>query len=390
MNTTGTGSGASGGLRLSAALGAAALCVLPVTLLAQDAAPPRVSIAAAYSEEIVDEAVFIGRGEAIDKVNIVARVSGFLEESLVNDGSPVEQGDLLFRIEDDSYAATLEARKADLARAEANLELAILELDRKQELMSRGSVPVSERDLARANKLVAEAEVRAAKAAIRQAELDLSYTEVSAPFPGRIGSLDISVGDLVGPGTPPLVTLIRESPIYVTFSLDEKQLTDVIEAFGNNSTAVTRGDVGPDVFVELPNGSTLDETGRVVFIDNRIDPTTGAVALRAQFDNDAGLIVDGAFLNVRIQALEPVVKTLVPLAAVQRDQRGDFVLLVNQNQMVEQRYIETGDQVETAIVVTEGLQPGESVIVEGLQRVRPGVPVDPVLTGTADADAAGE
>ena len=366
-------------------LAAALLGFTALPSLAQETEAPRVGIAAAYSEEIIDEAVFIARGEAIDKVNIVARVNGYLEESFVRDGARVEQGELLFRIEEDAYEATLESRKADLARAEASLELANLELDRKEELMQRGSVPVSERDVARANKLVAEAEVRASQAAIQQAELDLSYTEIHAPFPGRIGSVNISIGDVVGPNTPPLVTLIRQSPIYVNFSLDEKQLTEVIERLGDEATDLPEGDVGPEVYVELPNGTTLDEVGRVVFVDNRIDPTTGAVSVRAEFDNERGLIIDGAFLNVRIQALKPELKTLVSQSALQRDQRGDFVLVVNDNQMAEQRYIQTGDQVETAIVVTEGLQPGEAVIVEGLQRVRPGVPVDPVLTGTQDA-----
>jgi RND family efflux transporter MFP subunit len=351
---------------------------------AQDATPPRVIIAAAYSEEIIEEAVFIGRGEAIDMVDIVARVNGFLEETTVANGALVAEGDLLFRIEPDAYEAALEARRADLARAEANLELAELELARKEELLRRGSVPVSERDLARANKLSADAEIRAAQAAIRQAELDLSYTEIHAPFPGRVGRVAISVGDLVGPGTPPLVTLIRESPIYVAFSLDEKQLTDINQNLAERGQRIEASGRSPDVFVQLPNGTDLGETGRIVFLDNRIDPATGAVTVRAEFDNAERLIFDGAFVNVRIQAVEPVTRTLVPQPALQRDQRGDFVLVVNDQQMVEQRYILTGDQVGTAVIVTEGLQPGEAVIVEGLQRVRPGVPVDPVLVGTVE------
>lgn len=365
------------------------LCILTAMALftarpvfAQDSeAVPKVSVAAAYTEDIQREISFIGRGEAIDTVDIIARVSGFVENIAVGDGAVVESGDLLFEIEPDTYEATLESRRADLARAEANLNLRQVELARKEELFRRGSVPASERDVARANELAAEADVRSAKAAIRQAELDLSYTKVQAPFTGRIGRLNASVGDLVGPSAAPLVTLVREAPIFVTFSLSEKQLVDILERLDTSAAEIGGKVDAPDVYVELPNGSRLDETGKIVFGDNRVDPTTGTIAIRAEFENKKGLIVDGAFLNVHIQETEPVSEVLIPQAAVQRDQRGDFVLVVNESQMVEQRYIQSGDQIGTAVVVQDGLREGEAVIVEGLQRVRPGVAVEAIVAG---------
>jgi len=359
------------------------LSVCATTAHAQDdaAANPRVTIAAAYTEELIEEARFLGRGEAVSKTDVIARVTGFVEEVPVRDGTRVTPGDVLFKIEDDTYAATLASRNADLGRAEATLELTSIELERKRLLVERGSSPVSELDIARANEKVAEADVAAAKAAIQQAQLELSYTDIVAPFAGRVGRVNVSSGSLVGPTSGPLLTVVSESPIYVEFSLSEPQLANVLEQLETDVNGLAGSDASPDVFVELPNGSVLDEAGRIIFLDNQIDPTTGTIAIRAQFANERGLILDGAFVNVRIQALEPTTSILIPQAAVQRDQRGDFVLVVTDQGLVEQRYVTLGRQVETATVVQDGLRAGESVIVEGLQRVRPGVAVDAVLAG---------
>ena len=362
----------------------ALIVALALPAAAQDGggAPPKVQVAAAYTDEVTETATFIGRVEAIDKVGIVARVSGFLEDVKVADGAEVIAGEVLFQIEPDSYRATQAARQADLASARAALDLAMIELRRTSELVNRDASPQSELDTAQANRSTAEANVKAADAALRQADLDLGYTVITAPFDGRIGRIERSVGDLVGPDAGPLVTLVREAPIFVDFSLSERQMIEVLQQHERNPDDPDRLANAPEVHVILPNGDELDETGRIAFADNRVDPATGTVAVRARFPNADRLLIDGGFLNIRIDAAQPVARLLIPQAAVQRDQRGDFVLTVNAQGMVEQRYVTLGDQVGTAVIVQDGLVEGERVITEGLQRVRPGVPVDAVLAAS--------
>lgn len=361
-----------------------ALLVTTHTGMAQDTPPaPKVSIAVAHTEGVVADLSLIGRGRAIDKVDIVARVSGFLQKLNVTNGADVKMGDILFEIESGTYSATASAKEADKASAVANLKLAEIELDRKTELFRREAGTAADRDIAQANYQVAEANIEIADAAVELAELDLSYTKVVAPFDGRIGRANPSVGELVSPNTGPLVTLIRTAPMHVAFSLTEKQLVNFLQAYNVSLNKVTDESQSPDVYVTLPNGTELGEVGHIVFADNRIDPVTNTVSLDVEFPNAEGLLFDGSYVTLRIEDTEPTDRLLIPQAAVQRDQRGDFVLVVGSEKLVEQRYVTLGRQIEASVVVEEGLQEGESVIIEGLQRVRPGVEVDAVLAGSA-------
>ncbi len=368
--------------------------VLSVTFLSaqfsmaqEQAAPaPKVVISAAYSKELLSETTFVGRGEAAAVTDLVARVTGIVTEIVAEEGSLVKTGDVIFKIEPDTYAAEVAGQKAAVQRAEANVKLAEIELVRKTELFRRDTIAESEKDIAEANASVAEADLSSAQASLKEAELNLERTTITAPFDGRIGRSNISLGALVGPSTGPLATVVQETPTYVTFSLSESQLLGVLDRLDKGVDDLVNDGESPNVFVKLPHSTLLDEPGEIVFIDNQIDPSTGTISLRAKFQNDRRMILDGGFVSVVIEALEPTLSVLIPQNAVQRDQRGDFLLVVTDKQLVEQRYVVLGAQHEIDVVVTEGLREGESVIVEGLQRVRPGVEVNAVLAGTAEGN----
>ena len=342
------------------------------------AAAPKVTVAAARIEQITGDTTFIGRVEAVDSVALVARVSGYLRAVEVANGAQVTAGQALFVIEPENYEATVQSSKAQLERAKAAQTLARIELDRKEQLVRKGAVPQSELDIATANEKAAQADIAAAAAALQQAELNLSYTRMTAPFDGQIGRIAKSVGDLVGPDTGALATLVRTSPIYVTFSVSERQIANLMEARLADGANPSTTPMELPIQVDLPNGKRLDEVGVLAFSDNRIDPATGTLAVRAEFPNAAGLLIPGAFVTLHVQTAEPRPEIVIPQAAVQRDQRGPFVLVIGAQQTVEQRYVTTGGTEGTEVIVDSGLAPGESVIVEGLQRVKPGVPVQPV------------
>lgn len=369
----------SGGLVCFAALSLGACNSEEKT--AAEAPPPSVMVSAARTEEIRRSADFVGQVQAVDDIQLVARVSGFLESKNVEDGAKVDKGALLFTIEKAPYEAALLSAKADQAKAEADDALKLADLERDRDLYEKGHVSKAKYEATLASREQAAAAVEASKAAVTQAELNLSYTDIKAPFAGQIGKTNYSVGDVVGPSSNPLTRLVRLSPIYVSFSLSEQDFLTAVKGGALSPEEIRASEQRPNVGLILPNGVKFDEVGEIVFIDNVVDPKTGTIAMRAQFKNDKNVLVPGTFVTVILEASQAQQELVIPQAAVQRDQRGAFVLAVNDQEMVEQRYVDLGDQYETDYVVEQGLQPGERVIVQGLQKVRPGVPVNAVIAG---------
>ncbi len=344
---------------------------------AQPEVSPTVTVAPVVRREVEESLSFVGRVEAVDEVELRARIPGFLRERAFVEGQDVEVGDLLFRIEPEPYEAAVALAEANLESARARIPETARALERAEQLLSRGNISEASVDEARAAALQAEAAVRAREAELQQARINLSYTEIAAPIDGRMGRSAFTVGNLIGPDSGVLAELIALDPIYVTFAVSEG---DVIE-FRRQRLAGTSPAVA-DVVLELslPDGSSYEETGGIDFIDSRVDPATGTVPVRGVFPNNDRLLQPGAFVTVGVGTTTPTIAMTVPQAAVQQDQGGRFVLVVGEDNQVETRRIETGSKQGTDWVVQSGLDEGDMVIVEGLQRIRPGVAVNPVPT----------
>lgn len=342
------------------------------------APPPSVTVAKVTSQDVRQSESFVGQIAAVDQVDLVARVSGFLEDKAVPDGSFVKQDDLLFTIEKAEYEAQLTKAKADVASAKADAALKAADEKRDKDLLDKGHVSEAAYEATLAQKQQAEASVEAAQSALQQAELNLSYTDISAPFPGQIGKSTFSVGELVGPNTSSLAKLIRLAPVYVNFSVSEAQYMNAVQTH-NISPADLSPDEAPSISLVLPNGDKYGESGKIVYIDNEIDATTGTISFRGQFENKDVRLLAGTYVTVLLEAPNTETALVVPQAAIQRDQQGAFALAITSDKKVEQKYVELGQQIGTGFVVTNGLAEGDEVITEGLQKVRPGVEVDPVL-----------
>ncbi len=317
---------------------------------------------------------FVGRIEAVQKVEVRARVTGFIEARLFEEGQTVEVGTPLFRIERETYEALVEQRRADLAAAEAAAENARAQLRRAETLVERGNIARATVDERRAAAQTAEASILQARAALRQAEIDLAYTEIRAPIRGRIGRAHYDIGDLVGPNSDPLTEIISQDPIYVLFPVSQSRLARA------EREAAERG-VDASAFtvrIRFQDGSEYPYAGQVDFVGISVERGTDTVPVRAVLPNPDGWLRDGQFVQVRVERAEAEQAIIIPQSAIQADQQGVFVLAVTPENRVEVRRIQTGETLDRGrTTVVSGLRPGDRIIVQGLQRVRPDTPVDP-------------
>jgi membrane fusion protein, multidrug efflux system len=354
--------------RLKGSVGVLATAVVITLTAAQGTPPPAVSVAKVSPRVVTETVTFIGRVTAIDKVDIVARVPGFVEERTFVEGQNVKKGDLLFRIEQATYKAAVEQQQANLAKAKATETNAKLQLDRARELVRNQNVSQATLDQRAAEQAAAAANVMEAEALLNQAQINLGYTEIRAPIDGRIGLGNFTEGNLVQPSSGKLATIVRQDPIYVIFQVSER---DVLEY---KRRVAESKDKNPHVTVrlKLPDGSLYPHAGKSNFIDVQVDPNTDTVSVRAEVPNPDNILIPSGIVSVIVERGAPKSVLVIPQAALQLDQAGSYVLVVDQASKVEQRRITTGVEQGRDIVVTDGLKDGELIVVEGIQKVRPG------------------
>ncbi len=330
--------------------------------------PPSVSVSPVVSRQVTETGDFTGRITAINKVDIVARVPGFIEERNFTEGQQVKAGDLLFRIEQATYKAAVDQQKANLAKAKATEFNAKLQFQRGQELVRNQNIPQSTVDQRAADEQAAQADVMQAQALLEQAQVNLGYTEIHSPIEGRIGLANFTVGNLVDPTSGKLATIVSQDPIYVIFQVSE---ADIIEY---KQRIAASADKNPHVtiHIKLPDGTIYPHPGVTNFLDVQVEADTDTVVVRAQLPNPAGALTPGGIVGVIVQTGAPQSSLVVPQSAVQLDQAGHYVLVVDDAKKVELRRVTTGVDQGRDVVVADGLKEGELVIVEGIQKVRAG------------------
>jgi multidrug efflux system membrane fusion protein len=356
------------------------------TAAAKPAAVP-VSVAVVTPRETAPWDEFSGRLEAVERVEIRSRVAGAIQEIHFREGALVNQGDLLVLIDPALYAADVARAEGQVAAAKARVVLTKSDFERGQQLS--GSNTISQRDVdGRVNAYrEAEANLKAAEAALKTAQLNLSYTEVRAPVAGRVGKIEITVGNLItaGPGAPMLTTLVSVNPIYASFNADEQVVTRALRTLAEEGAPSEIDRIPVQMGTGASDGTPYK--GRMQLIDNQVDTKSGTVRVRAVFDNADGRLIPGQFARLLMGQPKAEPALLISERAVGTDQNKKFVMVVSPDNKAEYREVALGVSVDGMRMVTGGLHAGERIVVKGLQRVRPGAVVAPEVVAMSSIAA---
>jgi membrane fusion protein, multidrug efflux system len=365
--------------RRAAAVVAACLLAFAAAPVAgqQGAPPPAVLVQPAELTAIADQAEFIGRAAAVDKVDLRARVKGFLGPRKFNDGDLVKKDEVVFTIEPETYQAAVDQKIAQRDSATAALTNADMQLQRATELLRTNTGTRQTYDQRLSEQLQAKANLEDAKAQLRDAEIQLSYTEIRSPIEGRIGRAAVSPGNLVSPDSGVLATVVSETPIRVLFPVTQRELLEA-------KRGASIGDP-PVVRLKLADGSLYKEKGKIDFIDITVDPKTDGQIIRATFDNKDNLLTDGQTVRVLLEDNKPKTVVTVPQQAIALDQTGPYLFTVDDKNVVHLQRVKTGIARSGQLVISEGLKAGDKVVVQGQQRIRDGMTVAPSAVAPAAA-----
>ncbi len=345
--------------------------------------PPAVGVARAARVPITETDEFIGRVEAISRVNLLARVTAFLEKRLFVEGAEVKQGDLLYQLESGPFEADVEAKQATLGQANALLQNATLTLNRAASLLNTPAGLRSSYDNDLAQQRSQAAQVLGAQANLQTSQINLGYTQIHAPIAGKISRTSVTEGNVVGPTSGTLATIVSQDPMYVVFPISSRSALDLRNRYAGHG-----GFGAVQVRIRLADGSIYGQTGKFDYIDPTVSATTDTLTARAVIPNPvlnpeqgggngARQLVDGQFVQVLVEGLTPIQVLGVPRAAVLSDQQGDYVFTVDAQNKAQETRVHLGQSTPAVASIINGLSEGQEVIVEGIQRVQPGMVVMP-------------